>query len=69
MTDTEKAALERRIDELCEQVGQLTNENVFLRYVAENLAMIANDLVCDDFDRDEMLEKANEDLRSLGIEV
>lgn len=55
--------------DLRDQNDKLKAENEKLRYVAESLGMVANDLVCDYYDRDEMLAKANADLRALGIEV
>ncbi len=37
MTDTEKAALERRIDELCAEVERLKGENAKLRELVREL--------------------------------
>ena len=44
-------------------------ENAKLRELVETFGMIANDAVCDYYERDEMLEQANADARELGIEV
>ncbi len=51
------------------ETNRLKEENAKLRDVAENLAMIANGCVCDYYHRDEMLARANAELRELGIEV
>ena len=44
-------------------------ENAKLRELCETFGMIANDDVCDYYERDEMLAQANADARKLGVEL
>ena len=44
-------------------------ENAKLRELCETFGMIANDAVCDYYERDEMLAQANADARKLGVEL
>ena len=55
--------------ELREQNAELRDENAKLRALVESYGMIANEAVCDYYDRDEMLADANATVCELGIEV
>ena len=48
---------------------QAEAENAKLRELCETFGMIANDAVCDYYERDEMLAQANADARKLGVEL
>ena len=47
----------------------IIGENAHLRELCETFGMIANDAVCDYYERDEMLERANATARELGVEL
>lgn len=48
-------------------VIKIESDNAKLRELCETFGMIANDAVCDYYERDEMLEQANADARELGV--
>lgn len=58
-------------DESCawDRVRKAEAENARLRELCETFGMIANDSVCDYYERDEMLEQANATARELGVEL
>ena len=53
--------------EAADTIDRLDAENAKLRELCETFGMIANDAVCDYYERDEMLEQANADARELGV--
>lgn len=57
------------IDSLERKNRQLEAENAKLRELVESYGMIANEAVCDYYDRDEMLAEANATAHDMGIEV
>ena len=59
---TARANLEKMLE-------QAEAENAKLRELCETFGMIANDAVCDYYERDEMLAQANADARKLGVEL
>lgn len=46
-----------------------SDENAKLRELCETFGMIANDAICDYYERDKMLAQANVDARELGVEL
>lgn len=55
--------------EIAAQLCDARAENAKLRELCETFGMIANDAVCDYYERDEMLERANATARELGVEL
>jgi len=67
-----RAAREMAVEDAKSIVVMLSNaraENAKLRALVESYGMIANEAVCDYYDRDEMLADANATACELGIEV
>ena len=52
-----------------EVIQGCTLENNKLRELVKTFSMIANDAVCDYYERDKMLEQANVTARELGVEL
>lgn len=52
-----------------QMIDKADAENAKLRALVESYGMIANEAVCDYYDRDEMLADANATASELGIEV
>lgn len=62
----------RQADNLIDKyhkIARLQAENAKLRELVESYGMIANEAVCDYYDRDDMLADANATASELGIEV
>ena len=55
----------KEVKEVENHIDQLQAENVKLRELCETFGMIANDAICDYYDRDELLV----DARELGMEL
>lgn len=67
-----RAARDMAVEDAKSIVVRLSNtraENAKLRALVESYGMIANEAVCDYYDRDEMLADANATACELGIEV
>lgn len=56
-------------DELREFAEEILAENAKLRELCETFGMIANDAICDYYERDKMLAQANMDARELRVEL
>lgn len=69
VTPEQVLTLRSDVNVFVDDVRFLESENAKLRELCETFGMIANDAVCDYYERDEMLEQANADARELGIEV
>ena len=65
----ENARLRSCLSDDADNARAIIGENARLCELCETFGMIANDAICDYYERDEMLARANEDARELGVEL